>query len=76
MAMLVMLPDWDRISTVEGGMNAHVAFTEINKVVHCMSKAEFENGGLHFLRDLVGFNVTEVCVRKIIYTRSVITGTV
>ena len=63
MAMLAMLPDWNNISTVEGGsrMNAHAALTEINKVVYCMSHTEFENGGCHFPRILIDFNVMEVC---------------
>lgn len=60
MAMLAMLPDWGRVSTEEGGMNAHTVLTEINKVVYCMSRAEFENGGYKFPRTPGGFDVFEV----------------
>ena len=61
MAMLAMLPEWDRVSSTEGGMSAHAAVTEINRVVYCMSKAEFENGGCYFPRIPPGFNFMEVC---------------
>ena len=63
LAMLVMLPEWDKISLVEGRdhMKASAALTEINGVVYCMSNAEVENGGYHFLRIPCGFKFMEVC---------------
>lgn len=66
LAMLVMLPEWDKISLVEGKghMKAHAALTEINGVVYCMSNAEIENGGHHFVRIPYGFSVMEVCATR------------
>ena len=64
MTMLAMLPDWDRISIVEGEINAHEALSEINNVVYCMLKAEFENGGNVFPRVAHGFNFVQVCTSK------------
>ena len=61
LAMIAMLPEWERISLKEGGMNAHDAFSEINSVVHCMSKAEIENGGRYYPRIPYGFDFMEVC---------------
>ena len=72
--MLVMLPEWDKISLVEGRdhMKAHAALTEINGVVYCMSNAVVEDGGYHFLRIPWGFNATEVCTtRRFCYGPSV-----
>ncbi|XP_020614912.1 E3 ubiquitin-protein ligase RNF213-like [Orbicella faveolata] len=60
LAMTAMLPDWESISLKQGGMNAHDALSKINNVVHCMSKAEVENGGLFRLRVPYGFNILEV----------------
>ena len=62
MAMMTMLPDWDKISDVDGGINAHVVLSEINNVVYCMSKTEFENGGGFFPRVPNGFDHCKVCV--------------
>ena len=66
LAMLVMLPEWDKISLVEGKghMKAHAALTEINGVVYCMSNAVIENGGHHFVRIPYGFSVMEVCATR------------
>ena len=70
-AMLAMLPDWDSISTEEGGsrMKAHDAFAEIKTVVYCMSHAEYENGGHHFLKIPDGFNVKEVGTMKSVFAK-------
>lgn len=65
LAMIAMLPDWESISLKQGGMNAHDALSKINNVIHCMSKAEVENGGLFLLRVPYGFNILEVCTRKL-----------
>ena len=62
MAMMTMLPDWDKISDKDGGINAHVVLSEINDVVYCMSKTEFENGGGFFPRVPNGFDHCKVCV--------------
>ena len=62
MAMMTMLPDWDKISDIDGGINAHVVLSEINNVVYCMSKTEFENGGGFFPRVPNGFDHCKVCV--------------
>lgn len=59
--MIAMLPEWERISLKEGGINAHDALSEINSVIHCMSKAEFENGGRCYPRIPYGFDFMEVC---------------
>ena len=66
LAMLVMLPEWDKISLVEGKdhMKAHAALTEINGVVYCMSNALVENGDRHFSLIPYGFNVMEVCTTR------------
>lgn len=60
MAMMAMLPDWDRISIKEEGLSAHAALKEINNVVYCMSRAEFENAGCSHPRLLWGFDVMQV----------------
>lgn len=62
--MIAMLPEWERISLNEGGMNAHDALNEINNVVYCMSKSEVKNGNLVLLRVPNGFYIKEVCTRK------------
>ena len=61
LAMITMLPEWERISLKQGEMNAHDALSEINSVVHCVSKAEIENGGLYCPRTTYGFDFMEVC---------------
>ena len=60
-AMKAMLPEWEKISLKEGGINAHDALSEINSVVHCVSKAEIENDGLCYPRVTYGFDFIEVC---------------
>lgn len=62
--MIAMLPEWERITSKEGGMNAHDALSEINSVVYCMSRAEIENGDLFRFRVPHGFDIKEVCSRK------------
>ena len=59
--MKAMLPEWEGITLKRGGMNAHDALSEINSVVHCVSKAEIENGGLCYPRSTYGFDFMEVC---------------
>ena len=59
--MMAMLPEWERITLKQGGMNAHDALSEINFVVHCVSKAEIENGGFCCPRITYGFDFMEVC---------------
>ena len=59
--MMAMLPEWERITLKQGGMNAHDALSEINCVVHCVSKAEIENGGSCYPRITEGFDFMEVC---------------
>ena len=62
MTMMAMLPEWNRISIVDGsGIHAHEALSVINNVVYCMSMAEFENGGSFFPRIPHGFNFVQVC---------------
>ena len=59
--MMAMLPEWERITLKQGGMNAHDALSEINGVVRCVSKAEIENGGFFHPRSTYGFDFMEVC---------------
>ena len=59
--MMVMLPEWERVSLREGEINAHDFLTEINDVVYGMSKAEIENGGRCYPRIPKGFDFMEVC---------------
>lgn len=66
MAMMAMLPDWDRISIKEEGLSAHAALKEINNVVYCMSRAEFENAGCSHPRLLWGFDVMQVCTPNVV----------
>ena len=68
LAMKAMLPEWDGITMKQGGMNAYDALSEINSVVHCVSKAEIENGGGYELRSTHGFDFTEVCISKRIFS--------
>ena len=59
--MKAMLPEWERITMKQGGLDAHDALSEINDVVHCVSKAKIENGGLCHPRTTDGFDFMEVC---------------
>lgn len=61
MAMMAMLPDWDRISIKAEGLSAHAALKEINNVVYCMSRAEFESAGYSYPRVPWSFDVMQVC---------------
>ena len=64
MAMLVMLPEWDRISSGEGGISAASALTHINDVVYCMSVPIIENGSNLFAYVPNNFYVSEVSINK------------
>lgn len=63
MAMLAMLPEWDSISSDEGGVSGSTALTQINDVVYCMGKSEVENGTRIFDRILISFDVREVSIK-------------
>ena len=63
MAMMVMLPEWDSISSDKGGITASSALTQINDVVYCMSMPGAENGGYFFKRILASFNVRKVSIK-------------
>ena len=74
MAMTAMLPDWDSILNKERGLKAHDALTEINNVVYCMSKAEFESSGYYFPRVPWGFNAIQVCTQKCVFCKLLYTS--
>ena len=59
LAMMAMLPKWGEISEKEG-TNGHATLNKISNVLHCMSRAEFENGGNFYPRIPDGFSATEV----------------
>ena len=59
LAMMAMFPKWGEISEKEG-TNGHATLNKINNVLHCMSRAEFENGGNFYPRIPDGFSATEV----------------
>lgn len=67
MAMLAMLPDWDSISSTEGGVIGSTVLTQINNVVHCMGKQYVENGTYTLDRILIGFDVYEVSISRMRY---------
>lgn len=69
MAMMAMLPDWDSILNEERGLKAYDALTEINNVVYCMAKAEFESSGCCYLRVPWGFNAIQVCTPKCVFCK-------
>ena len=66
MAMFAMLPELDSIFADHRGerLTGHAALAEINKILHCMLNCVFENGGVRFIRDLIGFDAKKVCIEN------------